>query len=260
MDQTTIIGIISGIGLILLGFMMEGGSPLGVVELSAFIIVMGGSAGATITGYSMGEIKELPKVIRNAFIFKETDPQKTIEELVYLADKARHEGLLVLEDAVRKSEDEFLKKGVQLVVDGNDADLIRTVLETDIDFEEERHEMGAGIFEAIGGFAPTMGILGTVLALVHALENMDDPAAMGPAIATAFVATLYGVGIANLIFLPIGSKLKRRSAQERLLRDLVLEGILSIQAGSNPRLVESKLHAFLSPKQRRPVVDQMKGR
>lgn len=259
LDPITLAGVVFAFAAILVGISLEGGELGSVIQGTAFLIVLGGGLGATMASFSMDEIKQLPGILKSAFTEKSGSSTETIKLLVDLADKARREGLLVLEQKMKEVDDAFLKKGIQLVVDGNDATVVRNILETELANQADRHHVGASVFETMGGFLPTIGILGTVLGLIHALENLDDPSAMGPAIAVAFIATLYGVGFANLIFLPIANKLKRQSQRELLVRELVIEGVISIQAGSNPRVVEEKLHAFLAPSSREKVFETLRG-
>ena len=167
-----------------------------------------------------------------------------------MAEKARREGLLALEDEAENVDDAFIKKGISLVVDGTDPELVKDILESDLDAMEARHTQQAGLFQNAGGFAPTLGIIGTVMGLVHVLENLSDPDSLGPAISTAFIATFYGVASANLYYLPIGNKLKQISHDEVHARTMIIEGIVSIQAGDNPRVVEEKLKTFLDPSER----------
>jgi chemotaxis protein MotA len=196
----------------------------------------------------------LPAIIKNAIIGAPMDLPKTIQILVSFAERARREGLLALEEQARDIDDPFLQKGIQLAVDGTDPELVPAILETEIAYLGERHTAGASILSTMGGFAPTLGVIGTVAGLVHMMANLSDPGSMGPAIASAFIATLYGVSSANLVFLPLGNKLKQRNGIEILLREIQIEGILSIQAGDNPRVVEEKLKAFLDPKARASIV------
>jgi chemotaxis protein MotA len=177
------------------------------------------------------------------------NPASVIATLVGFATKARREGLLGLEDEIANVNDSFLKKGIQLVVDGTDIELVRSILETDLAFLETRHKLGEGFWGTMGGYAPTIGIIGTVMGLVNALSQLENASKVAGAIAVAFIATFYGIGFANLIFLPISFKLKAKSAEEVLIREVMIEGILSISAGDNPRIVEEKLKAFLSPKE-----------
>jgi Flagellar motor component len=200
-----------------------------------------------------------PEVSQGSVVAPPLGLAERARQLVELAQKARREGLLALEEDARNIDDPFLQKGLQLVVDGTEPEVVRAVLESEIGVWEEREKVGEQIFTAIGGFCPTMGIMGAVLGLMHALGQSDDPKKMAKAIAVAFVATLYGVGFANLVFLPIAGKLKVRVAEKRLLYELTLEGILAIQAGENPRLVAEKLSAYLPPSERAKFAEQPVG-
>lgn len=250
MDFTTLAGLSLGLVSLIAAFVMEGGTVGALLGLSAAIIVFGGTVGATIVSFPMAQLKSVGPLLRIAFLGKSPDARSTIDELAELATLARREGILSLEERVEQYDDPFLRNGVQMIVDGVDPELVRSVLETDIQFVESRHEAGAGIFEAAGGFAPTMGIIGTVMGLIHVLGNLSNVSRLGPLIATAFIATLYGVGSANLVWLPIASKLKQRSKEELLVKELIMEGIVSIQAGENPLILRQKLLVFLAPKAR----------
>jgi chemotaxis protein MotA len=181
------------------------------------------------------------------------EPREAIDLLVQLATLARREGALALEARLAEVRDPFLRKGLQLVVDGTDPALVREILETELMTQAERHRMGAKLFLTMGGLAPTLGVTGTVMGLVHMMEKLNDPSKMGPAIAAAFIATLYGVASANLLFIPVGNKLASRSQQETLVRQMILEGIVSLQAGQSPLLIGEKLRAFLEPRLRAQV-------
>ncbi len=250
MDLATVIGLVLAWGAFFGSVIMEGGSLGAFANPSALILVLGGTLGATCASFPLDDIKNLPAVAKNAFTAAHTDLAGTIKTLVAFAERARREGLLALEEEARDIHDEFLKKGVQLAVDGTDPELVRVILETEIAFLAERHETGAKMFETMGGFGPTLGVIGTVAGLVHMLSNLSDPGSMGPAIAAAFIATLLGVSTANLIYLPLAAKLKSRSKHEVMAREIIMEGILAIQAGDNPRIVEEKLKAYCSPKVR----------
>jgi len=251
MDLATSLGL--GLALISLGasVVLEGGHLGSLFSVPASVIVFGGTIGATVIGFSVKELKSVPTLFRIGFMGKDVDALNMIRILVRFAEKARREGLLALEEDLGAVDNDFLKKGMQLVIDGTDAELVRNILETELTFIQERHDKGAAIFEAAGGFAPTMGIIGTVMGLVHVLGNLNDTDSLGPAIATAFIATLYGVASANILFLPLAAKLKNRSANEILVYEVTLEGILSVQSGDNPRIVEEKLKAFLAPELRK---------
>jgi len=250
-DLASLIGIVLGFSMLIGGFMLEGGHFTSLLEPTAAMIVFGGTAGATMASFSMEDIKQVGALFKITFSEKKFEVNDLIGTLCGFAEKARREGLLSLERETANIDDEFLRQGVQLVVDGTDPSLVRDILETQIDFTDQRHKIGADIFEAAGGYSPTMGIIGTVMGLVHVLSNLSDPESLGPSIAVAFIATLYGVCFANVAWLPIGHKLKLKSKQERFMREIALEGILSIQAGDNPSIVREKLRAFLSASLRR---------
>ncbi|MFD2171987.1 flagellar motor protein [Tumebacillus lipolyticus] len=247
MDITTVVGLLLGLVALVGGFLLEGGHATALLSLTAAIIVFGGTFGAVILATPMEQLKKIPKILKIAFTHKAKDPMETIEELVALATTARREGILALEEKIETYDDEFFKNGIRLVVDGVDPDLVRSILETELAFIEARHEKGVQPFDQAGGFAPTMGIIGTVMGLVHVLGSLSDVDNLGPQIATAFIATLYGVASANVIYLPLATKLKNRTKQEVLIRELMIEGILSIQAGENPNILGQKLKAFLAP-------------
>jgi chemotaxis protein MotA len=251
MDLATIIGLVLAWGAFFGSIAMEGGDLKALLNPSAALLVFGGTTGASMIGFPLSTLTGLPAVIKHAFLGKETDVTQVIKMLVGFAEKARREGLLALEEEAREVDDPFLRKGIQLAIDGTDPELVREILETDIHHLGTRHQQGAAFFATMGGFAPTLGVIGTVSGLVHMLANLSDPGSMGPSIAAAFIATLYGVSTANLIFLPLANKLKHASAAETNAREIVMEGILSIQGGDNPRIVEEKLKSFLAPKARR---------
>jgi len=250
MDLATVLGLILGWGALIAALLMEGGSLKDLLNPSAFVLVVGGTLGATVTSVPLRHILGLPAVVRKAFFSAETDLPKIIDLMVDFARKARKDGILALENEVKNVDNKFLRTGVQLVVDGTPSEIVREILQTEIVSLQERHKIGEGIFATMGGFAPTLGIIGTVIGLIHMLSRLDEPGSMGPAIAAAFIATLYGVALANLVFLPFGAKLKARTTDEIIAYDLILEGVLSIQEGDNPRMVESKMTAFLPPKYR----------
>ncbi len=256
MDLTTIAGLVIGIGSLLVSVVLEGGHISSLYSLPALVIITGGTLGATAIGFTMEELKTVPTLLRISMQDEKHDVGRLIATLVSFAEKARREGLLALEEDLNAIEDKFLRKGMQLVIDGTDAELVRSIMETELAFIQERHHKGASIFEAAGGYAPTMGIIGTVMGLVHVLGNLSDTETLGPAIATAFIATLYGIFSANILFLPIAGKLKNRSAHQVLVYEVTLEGILSVQAGDNPRIVEEKLEAFLAPTKRKQARGQ----
>jgi chemotaxis protein MotA len=253
MKASTAIGIGLAVVGLLLGAMMEGSQVGSFLDPPALLIVFGGTLGATLASTSMESIKRIPALYKRAMSAEHHDRSGRVDLLVSLAEKARRVGLLAMESGVADLDDEFTRIGLQLVVDGTEPEVILQVLENEIDGASGRAAADRAIFEKAGGFAPTMGILGTVLGLVHVLQNLDQPATLGPAISGAFIATLYGVASANVVFLPVASKLHHIADAETSLRELTIEGLLAIQAGDNPRVVADKLEAFVPPEERRAV-------
>lgn len=251
MEISTIIGLALGFGAVLFGHIMENGMNFGSLSSlwapTAFLIVIGGTFGVLFVGYPMHELKNLAVYTKQAFFKNPLEPGPLVAKLVSYAEKARREGLLALQNEAANAGDPFLLKGLTLVTDGLDAHSIKEMMEVELDFLAQRHAAAAGMFDALGGFAPTLGIMGTVMGLISVLGNLSDPSSLGGAIAVAFVATLYGVGTANLLYLPMAQKLKRKSEEEALMREVMIAGILSIQAGDNPQIVEEKLKSFLAP-------------
>ena len=246
MDLASIVGLILGIGFIIFGI-LEGGSITLFINIPSMFIVGGGTIGATLLNYPLGDVIGVIKVVKKAFLHTEESPLGVIDTLVSFAETARREGILSLEQKAMSIEDEFLKKGIGLAVDGTEPEYIKEIMDTEIEYISERHRTGAGIFDAAGSYAPAFGMIGTLIGLINMLASMDDPSSIGPSMSVALVTTLYGAFLANLILLPIAGKLKARSASEILLKVLCVEGIMSIQSGDNPRIVEGKLKAFLPP-------------
>ena len=248
MDIATIIGLVAGLATIGIVLVMDGGSPAELfAHPSAIILIIGGSLSATIITVPLKIAMQLPKYIMQAFTTKNYDAAGTIEMLTRLADRARREGLLALEEDSKKITDKFLQKGIMMVVDGIDSEQVEAILDTNIEQMKARHKQGVAFFASAGGFAPTFGIIGTVMGLISVLKQLDNPSALGESIAAAFLATLWGLLTANLIYLPISGKLKAKSEEEVRNRYMQLEGILAIQAGENPRVVRDKLNAYLPP-------------
>jgi chemotaxis protein MotA len=243
----SLIGVIVAMAGLYLGAVMEGSNPMAVLNPSAMLIVLGGTFGATMAGTSFDKIKGIPTLYKKAFLSEAPDLPGRMHELVGYAEKARRDGLLALDEQLASVEDTYTRKGLQLVVDGTDPDLVAEVLETENANMKKRHAAAVQPFDKAGGFAPTMGIIGTVFGLVHVLENLDAPETLGPSISAAFIATLVGVASANVFYLPMSNRLKQLSAEEAQFRSMTLEGILSIQAGDNPRVLEEKLMAFVPP-------------
>ena len=252
MDLATIAGIIVGLIFIVMGIMQDG-EIITYLNLPSILIVIGGTVSATFVAYPLFKVVEAIKVVKKAFSSHVLEAGVIIEKIIELANTARKEGLLALEEASEEIDDAFLQKGVMLVVDGTDPELVRNLLETELSFVEERHKEGQGIFETLGAFSPAFGMIGTLIGLINMLRRLDDPSTIGPAMAVALITTFYGSLMANLLFLPIANKLKIRSREEILLKEIMLEGMLSIQAGENPRIIEEKLKAFLPPKIREEI-------
>ncbi len=255
MDLTTVIGLIVGGSVILLGI-TQAGSLMSFFSLSSIMIVVGGTGSAVIINYPINELVGVIPVVKKTLFSKAQQVTETIATLVSFAERARREGILALERHMEEIEDEFLAKGIQLAVDGTEPELMRNILTTELDYLEKRHASGASIFATAGALAPAFGMIGTLIGLVLMLQTMSDPSTIGPQMAIALITTFYGALAANLIFLPLTGKLKRRSEEEVLVKEMMIEGILSIQSGDNPRIVEQKLTSFISPKMRRAIVEK----
>ena len=249
MDIATIIGIVSAFALVLSAITMGGGVGL-FVNIPSMMIVVGGTMGATLINYPLGDILKVFRVVKNAFFPRNYTAQELIANFVTLSNQARKEGILALEPVVKELEDDFLQKGLQLSVDGLEPQAIEAILETEVDHIQDRHRLGADIFSTMGIFAPALGMIGTLIGLVQMLQSMDDPSTIGPSMAVALLTTFYGALLANIVCIPISGKLKKRSSEEVLAKELMIEGVLSIAKGENPRILEQKLNAFLAPPQR----------
>jgi chemotaxis protein MotA len=248
MDLATIIGILVAFGLVIAAL---GGDALLFLDLSSLLIVCGGTIGAVLVTYPLESVLGVARIIRKTFLSKAQDPGELIVQFVDYATRVRREGILSLEAHLKGIPDEFLRKGLQLTVDGLDPQLIQEILETDIACLEERHLKGAEILQTFGTLAPGMGMVGTIIGLVLMLKRMNDPSTIGPAMAVALLTTFYGAIMANLIFNPMAGKLRARSREEVLARTMIVEGIMSISRGENPRILEEKMNSYLPPKERR---------
>ena len=237
MGITTIIGLISCFVLVVWGMSLGGDISI-FFDLPSILITGGGTLGALLTSFSLQQFAGSVKVAMNAFTNKAIDSHSIIQTIVSFAEKARREGLLALEDAAEQLDDDFFKKGIQLVVDGTDPQLVRSILEIELAFIEERHKEGKYFFEQGAQFAPAFGMLGTLIGLIKMLRNLNKPELIGPGMAVALITTFYGSVIANMICLPIANKLSRCHGQEMLIKQIVIEGVLSIQAGENPRIIK----------------------
>ena len=254
MDLATIIGIGLAVFSLLISIFIEGGSLGSLINVSAGILVLGGTFGATMVCFPISAVKQMPRWLAVALKDRKTDIHEDIAIIVTLAETARREGILKLENMVEDLENAYLKQGVNLVVDGTDYEVTKAIMKTELELMEERHSLGAKFFETAGGFAPTMGIIGTVMGLVNVLGHLSDSGNLGGAIATAFIATFYGISTANILWLPIAAKLKSRSNDESLAREMIMEGVLSIQAGESPRIIGDRLKSFLPPDERQKSV------
>ena len=252
MDIATIIGFILGAFFILISVTMAGN--LGwFFSIESIMIVLGGTSCAAMINYPINKFFNAFRTLKHIFRTEQLEPANVIRIIIELANVARKEGLLALEEAGGQIDDDFLKKGVLLIVDGTDPELVRNILETELIFIEGRHKESQGIFETMGTLAPAFGMIGTLIGLIAMLQQLDDPTTLGPSMGIALITTLYGTLLANFVFLPVAGKLKTRSAEEILLKEVMIEGLLSIQAGENPRIIEEKLKAFLPPAVREEV-------
>ena len=249
MDRATLLGVVSGIALLAISLTM-GGSLRAFWDVPSVMITIGGTIAATLIAYPLPKLVRVLGVLKNAFIGGGMDPEETIALMVSLSERARREGLLALEEKAAEIGDPFLRRGLQLVIDGTPAEAEREILESDIYYSEQRHKQGQGIFESMGNSAPAFGMLGTIIGLIQMLRSLDKPETIGPSLAVALVTTFYGSVLANLVFIPVAAKLRVKSGEEVLFKQLLLEGILAIQAGDNPRLVEEKMKCFLMPSSR----------
>lgn len=244
MDLASILGLLLAIGAILGGQALEGGHIGSIAQPTAGLIVIGGTIGAVAVSFPGRALKSALVATKTVFKPHHTNLGEVAAQLIGFATQARQNGIIAIEKNVADLKDPFLKKALNLAVDGTDGKSIRSTMELDLAREEEEAEVPAKVYEAAGGFAPTVGILGAVLGLIHVMENLSDPSKLGSGIAVAFVATVYGVALANLVVLPMASKLKMRAAEHGRLRELMIEGVVAIVDGENPRLIKEKLAAL----------------
>ncbi|MGQ5484565.1 flagellar motor protein PomA [Photobacterium damselae subsp. piscicida] len=252
MDLATLIGMLGAFAFIVMA-MLLGGSLGMFFDVPSVLIVFGGTTFVVLMKYSIGQFLGATKIAAKAFMYKTDNPEELIAKIVEMADAARKGGFLALEEM--EIDNPFLRKGIDLLVDGHDADVVRATLQKDISLTHERHEQGIGIFTSFGDVGPAMGMIGTLIGLVAMLSNMDDPKSIGPAMAVALLTTLYGSILANMVALPIADKLSLRKDQERLNRRLILDGVLAIQDGQNPRVINGYLKNYLHEKKRVTAMD-----
>lgn len=246
MSLTALFGIIIGAVLILSGIAFDGGLIMDFFSVSSILITIGGTLASTIANYPFRQFINMFRVAKNAFKKKDYDLNKTIERILELATMARREGLLSLDKIVDDIEEPFLKKGIMLVVDGTDPELVKNIMQNDLEFMDLRHQRGQAMFLSMAEYAPAYGMIGTLIGLINMLKNLDNTDALGAGMATALITTFYGVILANLIFKPIAGKLKVMSESEICYNELILEGLLSLQAGENPKIVEERLNSFVA--------------
>ncbi|HCC55305.1 MAG TPA: flagellar motor protein [Desulfobulbaceae bacterium] len=244
MDIATLVGLFMGFGAVIGGQILEGGHISALLQPTAAVIVFGGTLGATFVSFPLEDLRRAFYSAATAFSHQMEDPEEMIGKLVGFANIARKNGLITLEQDSQMVEDRFLGHGLEMVVDGMDPEEVMEVLQIEITNFEDLHKGSAEVFEAAGGFAPTIGIIGAILGLIHVMSNLSDTSRLGAGIAVAFVATIYGLVIANIICIPIGTKLKKRLKAQILQREIVIEGLLAIQRGDNPRLIEKRLRSF----------------
>jgi chemotaxis protein MotA len=245
MDLTSIIGSVLGVAAIIFGQILEGGNPMSLIQITAAMIVFGGTAGAVILSFPQEQLIGSIKALKRVYFSEKIEFKEIIAELVRYATKARKEGVISLEKEAKNASDPLITLGLEAVSDGADPKLVRDLMETQLSRMEEESKGAAKVWESAGGYAPTVGIVGAVLGLIQVMQNLADPSSLGAGIAVAFVATVYGVGSANLILIPLSSKIKFKDQHRFLVKEMMVEGILSIQAGESPALIERKLEAFL---------------
>lgn len=246
MDKLSLIGLLIGLGGIVGGQLLEGGALSFLFQGAAFLIVFGGTVGAVMLQSPIKVFVSGIKMGGWVFVTPPLSPQKLVYQITAWSSLARKDGILALEPQIAASKDKFVKKGLQLLVDGNSAEKIREVLEVDVQTYEQLRWQSARVWESAAGYSPTIGILGAVLGLIHIMQNLSEPSKLGGGIAVAFVSTIYGVGLANLVFLPMANKLKMLILQQVMVREILMDGLAAIANGENPRFVENKLQGYIS--------------
>lgn len=254
MDIATLLGIVSAFGLVFIAIFMGGGLAM-FVNIPSLMIVAGGTLGTTMINYPLKEVFGAISIVKNVFFSKTATVDTITKQFVEFGNKARREGILALEADVKEIDDVFMKRGIQLSVDGLEPQTIEEIMSTEVDFIRERHQLGAEIFSTMGTFAPALGMIGTLIGLVQMLQSMDDPSSIGPSMAVALLTTFYGSVMANLLCMPISGKLRTRSKEETLVKEMITEGVVALTKGDNPRIIEQKLLAFMAPKSRQSSFD-----
>ncbi len=252
MDLATLLGMVVSFGLIALA-LIAGGAPESFIDFNSMLIVFGGTFGATLTHYPLQTALGVGKVIRKTMVGKSRSTGAIIDQFMDFANRARREGILSLEPAIQALDDAYLKKGMQLTVDGLEPEAIQAIMEAEIASTEARHQTGIDLLSALAAYSPALGMIGTVIGLVQMLKTMSDPSTIGPSMALALITTFYGAVMANLIFLPMVGKLRHRSREEVLIMEMQMEGVLGISRGENPRIIQEKLSSYQPPKERKTL-------
>ena len=253
MDIATIIGLVGGVAAIIMSVITSGGSLMGIIDIPSVFMTIGGSFCAILMVSPMKDVLHTFKVLGKVFKIPDVGEKVLVQNMVALSEKARREGILALEEGLEDLEDEFMKTGLRLVVDGTDGAVIRTILESEMDQVEARHMVYINVMTQWAGYAPGFGMIGTVLGLIGMLKNLEDKSSLGPNMAVALVTTLYGSLLANWIIGPMAQKLINQNSQEMRIKEMIIEGVLSIQAGDNPRILALKLLTYLDPKSRKAI-------
>lgn len=251
MDIFLIIGLVLGAICIMMALILKGASVAMLLNGEVAVIIFGGMIAAVLSSYTMADIKRLPKVMKVLMSNEEPDLNGTIEKMVELSNIARREGLLALEEPVNELDDPFMKQGLELVVDGAEAEQIRDLMESEVDAMETRHHRMSGLFKTAGATSPTLGVMGAAIGLIGALGNLSDINKLGPMIASAFVATIFGIFMGYLVMIPFATRLEAKNEEEVLLKTLIIEGVMDIQAGHSAKVIEQKLYAQIPPEKRK---------
>lgn len=258
MDIGTIAGLALATAAIVAGMILGGGSIGSMVDTTSILVVLGGTAGAVLVSFPLARLLKVHKVILKAVLGRTPDPVQTIRDLVRYAEVARREGILSLENLTSEMRDPFIVRGVKMAVDGTDPELIQSIMDTELEALIERHNQGKLVVDTIARYAPAFGMIGTLMGLIFMLRNMDDPTKIGPGMAVALITTLYGALIANIFAGPISDKLSAKDAEEILVKSIVIAGVMAIQSGDNPRIVQRKLLTFLPPSRRGEIDEEEK--
>jgi chemotaxis protein MotA len=251
MDLATLFGFLLGFGLIAWAMVGAAGAQVGVfASLHATLIVGGGAIASVLISFPLNVFLRMPKIFKVLWLHKEHSTKELIDDLVKYAEIARRDGILSLENVAKDMKDPFIVKGIQMAVDGTDPEVIEQIMQSELEAIAERHTQGKAMFEAMGKYAPAYGLIGTLIGLVIMLMNLNDPSKIGPGMALGLIGTLYGTAMANMIALPLSEKLVQRNNEEIMLKSIIIKGVISIQSGDNPRIVEHRLKTFLPPSQR----------